>query len=141
MSGKKATPDLAMRAYGVFREWGWKLPTGAAGLTRQDLRQLARQGLVKGALSKLPIGVDRQRLGLDGAEMTPKAADAQDFRNCGWAIPAKNIQLTWECKRKKMRLEVRDLKIGLCPCKYWVMRGKITKKSEKTGPEPEKSLF
>lgn len=74
--------------------------------------------------------------------MTEENMDGRDFRNCGWAVPVKNVELAWDCKRKKMRFLIRDLEIGICPCRYWVHRGKIAKKAEKTSSgEPGKSLF
>ena len=90
---------------------------------------------------RVPTGGEEAQEVQENGPTVTKPVDSQDFRNCGWAVPVKNLCLVWDCKRKKMRLEVRDLKIGLCPCKYWVVRDKITKKAQKTGPEPEKSLF
>ena len=56
MTKKRPSVELSARAFRVFSEWGWSLPTGAGGLTRKELRQLERAGLVSSQIRKLPSG-------------------------------------------------------------------------------------
>ena len=52
----KCDRELVERAVIAFKAWGWHLPTGAAGLTRTELRALWRSGLVSMVSKKLPSG-------------------------------------------------------------------------------------
>lgn len=56
MSINYVTRALLVKAGGKFKEWGWRLPTGAGGMTRKELRLLERKGFVKGELRRLDSG-------------------------------------------------------------------------------------
>jgi len=49
-------PELVDRALAIFREWNFRAPTGAGGLTRKDMRLLERAGYVEGKITRLPSG-------------------------------------------------------------------------------------
>jgi hypothetical protein len=56
MSGKKPDMDLVARAVVAFESWKGRMPTGAGGLSRAELRMLERAGYVKGAKARLDSG-------------------------------------------------------------------------------------
>jgi len=49
-------PELVDRALAIFREWNFRAPTGAGGLTRKELRLLSRAGYIEGKIARLPSG-------------------------------------------------------------------------------------
>ena len=56
MSINYVTRALLTKAIQKFGEWGGKLPTGAGGMTRKELRLLERKGIVKSDLRRLDSG-------------------------------------------------------------------------------------
>ena len=56
MSRAVVTPALVEKARAIFREWNFRAPTGAGGLTRKEMRLLSRAGYVEGKITKLPSG-------------------------------------------------------------------------------------
>ena len=56
MSRTACRPELADKALAIFREWNFRAPTGAGGLTRKEMRLLSRAGYIEGKITKLPSG-------------------------------------------------------------------------------------
>lgn len=56
MTQAACRPELVDRALAIFREWNFRAPTGAGGLTRKDMRLLERAGYVEGKITRLPSG-------------------------------------------------------------------------------------
>lgn len=56
MSGKRADAELVARAILAFDKWGGRMPTGAGGIVRSEMRMLERGGFVRGELSRLKSG-------------------------------------------------------------------------------------
>ena len=56
MSGKKVDAELYARAILAFDKWGGRMPTGAGGITRVELRRLERSGHVAGEMKRLNGG-------------------------------------------------------------------------------------
>lgn len=56
MSINYVTRALLAKAAATFKEYGWRLPTGAGGLSRKELRLLERKGLVESNLERLNSG-------------------------------------------------------------------------------------
>ena len=56
MTQAACRPELVDRALAIFREWNFRAPTGAGGLTRKEMRLLERAGYVEGKITRLPSG-------------------------------------------------------------------------------------
>lgn len=56
MSRTVCRSELVDKAMAIFREWSWRAPTGAGGLTRKEMRLLSRAGYIEGKITKLPSG-------------------------------------------------------------------------------------
>lgn len=56
MSGKKADNELVVRAILAFDKWGSRMPTGAGGISRVEMRRLERSGYVTGKEARLKSG-------------------------------------------------------------------------------------
>lgn len=56
MSRTACGPALVDKALAIFREWNFRAPTGAGGLTRKEMRLLSRAGYIEGHIAKLPSG-------------------------------------------------------------------------------------
>ena len=56
MTQAACRPALVEKAMAIFREWNWRAPTGAGGLTRKEMRLLERAGYVEGKITRLPSG-------------------------------------------------------------------------------------
>jgi hypothetical protein len=50
------TRALLAKALAAFKGYGWKLPTGAGGMSRKELRLLERKGLIESRLERLNSG-------------------------------------------------------------------------------------
>jgi hypothetical protein len=56
VSKKKADEELVGRAILAFGRWGGRMPTGAGGIDRREMRLLERGGYVVGELMRLNSG-------------------------------------------------------------------------------------
>ena len=63
------------RIAAVFYKWGWRLPTGADGVTRGELRELERQGRVESHISKLPSGTEIRMWVWKGPRLRPEVGE------------------------------------------------------------------
>ena len=56
MAGKRPSEELVGRAILAFGRWGGRMPTGAGGIDRGEMRMLERGGYVVGELRRLNSG-------------------------------------------------------------------------------------